>query len=123
MLNTIQKLFFKTGLMIAAHVLIATCAVAQINYGFSIGTTSRVEVEEFIDIQYGSRAGACQSSGGNRPSDDYIRIGFPFIFDGVEYEELIVNSNGVLTFDEPLGAPGTNELEGSRVPIIAPFWD
>ena len=107
----------------AVHVLVATCAMAQINYGFSIGTNSNVEVEEFIDLQNGSRAGACQSSDVFPPSDDYIPIGFTFVFDGVEYEEVIVNSNGVLTFDEPLGAPGTNALKDSDVPLIAPFWD
>lgn len=123
MLNTIRKMLFGTGALIMAHVLLATSAAAQVNYGFTVSSGEYIELRDYIDLQYENRAGACQSQGGNRPEDSFIEIGFPFVYDDVEYYELYVNSNGFLSFGEPYSDPSNNSLEGAEAPIIAAFWD
>ena len=56
-------------------------------------------------------------------SNDNVTIDFTFLFDGVEYSDVSVNSNGVLSFDGDIEDPELFSLNGAGQPIIAPFWD
>ncbi len=107
---------------VLAFTFAASDAFAQLDYGFTVSRGERMG-EEFFELQNGSRAGACQTQGGNRPSDDMIKIGFVFRFDGVDYEEINVNSNGFLSLGGPIDNPGTNDLDDASAPVLAPFWD
>ncbi len=50
-----------------------------------------------------------------------VDIGFEFNYFGNSHDELFVNNNGNVTFDEAFGAFTPEELSGT-VEIIAPFW-
>jgi hypothetical protein len=52
-----------------------------------------------------------------------IEIGFPFMFDNVYYKAININSNGVLSFDEPLKDTRSNNLNDLSTAALAPFWD
>lgn len=95
---------------------------AQIGYGFLNGTGSRI-TGAFTAVQNGSQAGAGQSVGINPPSADLIPIGFTFNFDGTDYTNVYVSSNGFLSFGGTYGNPGTNGLNNIGANVLAPFWD
>lgn len=56
-----------------------------------------------------------------------IPIGFPFMLGGISYHNLIVSSNGFISFNPYVSAFGSgtsNDLSGSLArPAIAPLWD
>jgi|GEM_PF-1556560 len=59
-----------------------------------------------------------------------ISIGFPFVFDGTSYTDVIASANGFLSFGSAPSSSGTtaygNDLDGTTAnnrPLIAPFWD
>lgn len=100
----------------------AVPAASQIDYGMLVGTGTQM-TGTFINLQSGSRAGAGQTYGYNQPSNNLVSIGFTFRFDGVNYTQAYVNSNGFVSFGGAYGNAGGNQLSKPGRPILAPFWD
>lgn len=120
----------KMRLFAVVFVLLGTLAImpsisanAQLDYGFKVGTGRRV-TGDFRELQYGSRAGAGQESGwGYAIAADWVGLDFVFNFNGNEYREVVVSSNGLIMLGQDLGIGSFNDLSGVGGDVIAPFWD
>lgn len=120
----------KMRLLAMVFVLLGTLSIipgnsanAQLDYGFKVETGSRI-TGDFRWLQYGTRAGAAQESGwGYAPSADWIGLDFVFNYNGTDYREIVVSSNGIIMFGEDLRLGSFNDLSDIEGDAIAPFWD
>lgn len=54
----------------------------------------------------------------------FIDIGFPFRFDGADYDIITVSSNGSIYFGFMFDAAYSNSMQGAPMyPALFPFWD
>lgn len=51
-----------------------------------------------------------------------VETGFPFRFYGQDYDSVWINSNGTLSFCQPVTAKTGNPLPSLGRPLLAPFW-
>lgn len=119
-----MRLFAMVFVLLGTLTIIPSISAnAQLDYGFKVGTGRRI-TGDFRFLQYGTRAGAGQESGwGNAPAADQIGLDFVFNFNGTDYTEIVVSSNGIIMFGQDLGISSTNDLGDISGDAIAPFWD
>jgi hypothetical protein len=75
---------------------------------------------------YAQITGTTSTATGDDGSQNTIAIGFTFNFDGTNYTDFSVNTNGFIRLGTTIGgSPWTNSLGNAAAqrPLIAPFWD
>jgi hypothetical protein len=108
--------------LLASLLLVTAQATATLaDYSFEVSSGSAVDMDEATTLWEGSP--------GSRGSYDWsvagVDLPFTFRFDGVGYDQVSINPNGVMSFGTgDVTSGGYNSLSGaSTYPMICPFWD
>lgn len=96
----------------------STAALSQMNYYFMEGTGEPVAADATTYILKSTGGGS------NRVNYTYgVNLPFQFRFNGGNYSNITVSTNGVIYFGSASVYDPNNSLRGGGYPLLAPFWD
>jgi Abnormal spindle-like microcephaly-assoc'd, ASPM-SPD-2-Hydin/Secretion system C-terminal sorting domain len=112
------------GVLIALA-LSATSAFGQLNYTFRMGNGANIDVTAGTILFDGAGQSGSGQGGFVNAVQGNLPIGFTFNFNGTDYTEFSVSSNGIMGLGSSwVTWDGYNWLmNAGNPPILAPFWD
>ena len=95
---------------------------------FGYSTYAQVSAYSFTESTeaYAQITGTTSTATGDDGSQNTVAIGFTFNYDGTDYTDFSINTNGFIRLGTTIGgSPWTNSLGNAAAqrPLIAPFWD
>jgi hypothetical protein len=95
---------------------------------FGYSTYAQVSAYSFSETTeaYAQITGTTSTATGDDGSQNTVAIGFTFNYEGTDYTDFSINTNGFIRLGTTIGgSPWTNSLGNAAAqrPLIAPFWD